>query len=432
MKKILFIILLSFAAKIAFCQNLYFPPNTGNTWDTLSPMSLGWCQDKIDSLLNYLDEKNTKAFILLKNGKIVIEKYYGTFTQDSLWYWASAGKTLTGFTVGIAQQEGLLSINDSTSKYLGNGWTSCPTSKEEMITIKHQLSMTSGLDDGVPDNHCTIDTCLQYLADAGTRWAYHNAPYTLLDGVIAAATGQSLNAYITQKIKIPTGMTGAFYPSGYDNVFVSKPRSMARFGLLMLNKGNWNGNQIMTDSNYFHQMTHSSQNLNHSYGYLCWLNGQSSYMVPGLQLVIPGAMNPNAPDDMIAAMGKNGQFINIVPSQKLVYIRMGNAPDGNEVPFLMNDTLWQKLNLVMCNTNAISQNTDLPENISVYPNPFSNTIQLQNTTGKAYFALMNMYGEILFEGKNIENEDFSHLSEGIYCLKIIDKQHIQSLKVVKK
>lgn len=432
MKKILFIILLSFAAKIAFCQNLYFPPNTGNTWDTLSPTSLGWCQDKIDSLLNYLDEKNTKAFILLKNGKIVIEKYYGTFTQDSLWYWASAGKTLTGFTVGIAQQEGLLSINDTTSQYLGNGWTSCPTSKEEMITIKHQLSMTSGLDDGVPDNHCTIDTCLQYLADAGTRWAYHNAPYTLLDGVIAAATGQSLNAYITQKIKIPTGMTGAFYPSGYDNVFVSKPRSMARFGLLMLNKGNWNGNQIMTDSNYFHQMTHSSQNLNHSYGYLCWLNGQSSYMVPGLQLVIPGAMNPNAPDDMIAAMGKNGQFINIVPSQKLVYIRMGNAPDGNEVPFLMNDTLWQKLNLVMCNTNAISQSSDLQENTRAFPNPFSNTIQLQNTTGNAYFTLMNMYGEILFEGKNIENEDFSHLRGGIYCLKITDKQHIQSLKVIKK
>ncbi|MEZ5069123.1 MAG: hypothetical protein R2847_11860 [Bacteroidia bacterium] len=38
--------------------------------------------------------------------------------------------------------------------------------------------MTSGLDDGVPDNHCTYDSCLVYLADAGTRWAYHNAPYT--------------------------------------------------------------------------------------------------------------------------------------------------------------------------------------------------------------------------------------------------------------
>ncbi|MBL0096369.1 MAG: hypothetical protein IPP46_07610 [Bacteroidetes bacterium] len=54
-------------------QNLYFPPLTGNAWDTISPVSLGWCPDKIDSLTDYLENKNTKAFILLKDGKIVIE-----------------------------------------------------------------------------------------------------------------------------------------------------------------------------------------------------------------------------------------------------------------------------------------------------------------------------------------------------------------------
>ena len=60
---------------------------------------------------------------MLKDGKIAIEKYFGTFTKDSLWYWASAGKTLTAFLVGQAQENGLLSISDSTSKYLGSGWT---------------------------------------------------------------------------------------------------------------------------------------------------------------------------------------------------------------------------------------------------------------------------------------------------------------------
>ncbi len=431
MKHILLIFLFSFIEKSLLSQNLYFPPTTGNTWETLSPASLGWCQDKIDSLLNYLGQENTKAFILLKNGKIVIEKYYGTFTQDSLWYWASAGKTLTGFTVGIAQQEGLLSINNLSSQYLGNDWTSCPSAKEDLITVKHQLSMTSGLDDGVPDPHCTIDTCLQYLADAGTRWAYHNGPYTKLDGVIATATGQSLNAYIAQKIKIPTGMTGAFYPSGFNNVFVSKARSMARFGLLLLNKGNWNGNQILTDTNYFHQMTNTAQNYNKSYGYLCWLNGKASYMVPGLQAVIPGSLNPHAPNDMYAAMGKNGQFINVVPSQNLVYIRMGNMPNGTEVPFLLNDSIWQRLNLVMCNTNAISQNTDLPKSPIPYPNPFTNKIHVANLTEAAAFSLKNIYGEVLFEGENIENGDFSHLSAGIYFLTVKTKQHIQSFKLVK-
>jgi CubicO group peptidase (beta-lactamase class C family) len=113
--------------------------------------------------------------------------------------------------------------------------------------------MTSGLDDGVPDHFCTLDTCLIYKADAGTRWAYHNGPYTLLDEVVEQATGQTLNAYTTQKLKNPTGMTGAFVPVGYNNVYFSNARSMARFGLLMLNQGNWNGNPIMTDQAYFQQ-----------------------------------------------------------------------------------------------------------------------------------------------------------------------------------
>ena len=99
---VIFILLL--IPSVGKSQSIYFPPLLGNTWDALSPASLGWCEPKIDSLLDYLEAKNSKAFILLKDGKIVIEKYFGTFTIDSVWYWASAGKTLTGFTVGIAQQ----------------------------------------------------------------------------------------------------------------------------------------------------------------------------------------------------------------------------------------------------------------------------------------------------------------------------------------
>mgnify|MGYP006306925265 CR=1 FL=1 len=192
-------------------QSLYFPPATGNQWDTISPDSLGWCSSKIPPLLDYLDSKNTKAFILLKDGKIVIEKYFGTFDQDSLWYWASAGKTLTAFITGIAQQEGFLSINDTSSKFIGQGWTNCTPLQEERIRIWNQLTMTSGLDDGVPDPYCTIDTCLNYLADPGTRWAYHNAPYTLLIDVIENATGSNINNYLSQKLHAVTGMNGGFF-----------------------------------------------------------------------------------------------------------------------------------------------------------------------------------------------------------------------------
>ena len=147
MKNLLICLTVLLLPATAATQSLYFPPNSGNTWDTISPQSLGWCQPKIDSLYDFLELQNTKAFIVLKDGKIVLEQYFGTHTQNDPWYWASAGKTLTAFMTGIAQQEGFLSIDDTTSQYLGTGWTSCTQAQEEKITIRDQLSMTSGLND---------------------------------------------------------------------------------------------------------------------------------------------------------------------------------------------------------------------------------------------------------------------------------------------
>lgn len=417
-------------------QNLYFPPLTGNAWDTISPVSLGWCPDKIDSLTDYLENKNTKAFILLKDGKIVIEKYFGTFTADSLWYWASAGKTLTAFTVGIAQQEGLLSITDTTSTYLGTGWTDCPPLKEEKITIRNQLTMTSGLDDGVPDHYCTLDTCLQYLADAGTRWAYHNGPYTLLDSVIESATGISLNNYFNQKVKIPTGMTGAFFPSGYNNVFFSKPRSMARFGLLMLNHGNWNGNQIMTDTSYFNQMINTSQNLNDAYGYLWWLNGKSSFMAPGLQFVFNGPLNTHAPADMYAALGKDGQILNVVPSMNLVYVRLGNAPGVGEVPITFNDTIWIKLNEAMCNTASLPVIRNQPL-ITIFPNPATDYFKINFTSpGNHQLKITDLTGREINTWQNLQTQteiSTGFMNKGVYLLQFThDNGNVTIQKLILK
>ncbi len=91
-------------------ESMYFPPTSGTEWQTTTAASLGWNEALIPDLYTYLQSKGTKGFIVLKNGKIVIEKYFGTFTADSNWYWASAGKTATAFLVGIAQQEGIINI----------------------------------------------------------------------------------------------------------------------------------------------------------------------------------------------------------------------------------------------------------------------------------------------------------------------------------
>jgi CubicO group peptidase (beta-lactamase class C family) len=427
---LLLVFVITFGATGARSQNHYFPPLIGNTWDTVSAASLGWCQAELDSLLDFVGQRNSKAFILLKNGKIVAERYYGTFTVDSSWYWASAGKSLTAFLTGMAQQEGYLSIHDTTNRYLGAGWTSCTPQQEDRITVLNQLTMTSGLEDSVPDKDCTDDTCLIYRADAGSRWAYHNAPYTLLDPVIENATGRTINQYFNQKLAVNTGMTGLYLNIGYNNVFFSKPRSFARFGLLILNSGAWNGNQIMTDTTYFRSMVNSSQSLNPSYGYLWWLNGKSSFMAPGYQFVFPGSWSPSAPPDMFAAMGKNGQLLNVVPSMNLVWIRMGEEPSGSFVPFALNDTIWQKLNAVFCSSTALS-GQPMKRTVACSPNPATDHVRFRTGTSAPYTVrITDVAGQFVVSYNNITDDDavnVNALKPGCYVCSLLlaDGQRFQ-------
>jgi len=415
-----YIFLATVAAFHAQAQPLYFPPVAGNTWDTISPQSLNWCPEKIDSLYGFLDSNNTKAFILLKDGRIVLEKYFGTHTQSTPWQWASAGKTITSFMTGIAQQEHYLSIADTTSEYLGQGWTSCTPPQEEKITIRHQLTMTSGLDDGVSDNHCTEDTCLVYKADAGTRWAYHNAPYTLLHDVVESATGMTMNAYVTQKLRNPTGMTGAFVPVDADKVFFSNARSMARFGLLILNRGSWDGNRIMTDTAYYDQMVSTSQSLNESYGYLWWLNGKSSYMIPQLRTVFNGYLAPHAPADMIAAMGKGGQFLNVIPGRNMVWVRMGETPDDVPVPFLLNDEIWQRINDLECSPIGVDKPLQRSGTVQLFPNPASDVLHIKSGQLISGIEIFNAQGQCVQRLHAYDREltvPLSGLPGGVFFIK---------------
>jgi len=423
MKKIILYSFICLFFQHLTAQSIYFPPSTGNTWETISPQTLGYCQPKIDSLFKFLEQNNSKAFILMKDGKIVLEKYFGTHTASTPWQWASAGKTITSFMIGIAQQEGYLSIKDPTSEYIGKGWTNCTPQQEDKITIWNQLTMTSGLNDKVPDHYCTLDTCLNYLAEPGTRWAYHNGPYTLLDSVIEKATGKTLNSYTNQKLKIPTGITGMFYKVGFNNVYFSTARSMARFGSLILNKGNWNGNQIMTDKAYFNDMVNTSQNLNNAYGYLWWLNGKQSFMIPTLQTVFPGYFCPNAPTDMISAIGSGGQFLNVVPSQNLVWLRMGEDPGSSNVPFLFNDAIWEYINDLDCSTSDIEEG-NLAEQVQIYPNPANEelTVSSKNESlGK--IILLDELGQTIKEIDTKEKSyrfNVSEIRSGIYFVSFYD------------
>jgi len=326
-------------------ENTYFPPITGNDWETTSAATLGWDETALQPLLDYLAEKHSKSFMILVDGRIVVEHYFNGHTATTPWYWASAGKTLTSATFGIAEQEGFVNRNDRVSDYLGTGWTSMPVGKENLILNKHLLTMTSGIED-IDNGDCVAPECLTYKADAGTRWAYHNV-YVKLQDVIAAGTNMTYNAYFNSRLRDKIGMTGSWVVSGDNIVYWSTTRSMARFGLLALHQGKWD-TQTIINASYFHDATNTSQSINDAYGYLWWLNGKSTYHLPQSQFEFQGSIIPTGPTDMYMALGKNDQKIYVIPSRKMVIVRMGDAADDVNLALSdFDEVLWEKIAAVI-------------------------------------------------------------------------------------
>lgn len=325
--------------------SMYFPAKSGTEWETVSASKLGWNDNAIEPLKEFLIENNTKSFMILVNGRIVMEEYFNGHSAASTWRWNSAGKTLVASTVGIAQQNQLMNINDKASDHLGSGWTNMPTEKEDLIQVRHLLSMTSGIDD---TKQLVIKNNLTYVSDAGTRWAYGNVFQKLMD-IVKESAKQDFKDYFDKQLASKIGMDGFWNTGLIYIIYHSTTRGMARFGQLALNNGKWNEEQII-DKNFFIESINSSQDINPSYGYLWWLNGKSKFMIPGSQKVFTGSLVPNAPKNMYAAMGANDQRIYIVPDKNMVIIRMGEASSSGNVSFAVSgfdNLLWEKINAVI-------------------------------------------------------------------------------------
>jgi CubicO group peptidase (beta-lactamase class C family) len=188
---------------------------------------------------------------------------------------------------------------------------------------------------------------MEYSTDAGSRWAYHQGAFTLLQAIVTNSTEKPFVSYYNEKLRDKIGMNGTWNPLGFLNLYSSTTRSMARFGLLIQNKGVWNEQTIVSEA-YYTEMTNTSQNLNPSYGYLWWLNGKENYMGTSSQEVVQGSLVPNAPDDMFVALGANDQKIYVVPSKGLVIVRCGESAGAEQLGLSSFDNeLWGKINQVI-------------------------------------------------------------------------------------
>lgn len=308
-------------------------PGAGD-WLTVTAKDAGMAQDAVEEAAEFASRHNSTGLMIIRGGRIVDERYWQGWTASTSQPIFSSSKSITAILIGMAIEEGILKGVEQSASDFVSAWKGTP---KEAITIRHMLTMTSGVKVGSAQVSPGIDAFAETAAlplehKPGERWAYNTPVYRMLLRIIELASRQSINKYTVRKLAAPLGMSASSWdcppgPNGGTNCtwYRSCLRDMSRFGLLILRDGRWEGRQLI-NSRYVKEATSTSQKLNEAYGYLWWLNGKSSFVLAGGNSG-QGRIWPDCPKDAIGALGAQDKKIYVVPSLDLVVARHG-GPAG--------------------------------------------------------------------------------------------------------
>ena len=304
-------------------------------------------------LLNYLRERNSTGFVVIQDGRTVIDQTwpsarrgamfanftYGNASDGALLEdVASQQKSFVALLVAIAVDKGLLEVDAPVNTYLGAGWSKATPEQEAVIKVIDILTMSSGLDER-----------FGYTAAPGTTFFYNTPVYAIIKAIVTAAANQPLDRITHDWLTAPIGMNDTAWrqrPAALASVgnatgLVTTPHDVAKFGLMILHGGvAEDGTRVVSQAQLDALFTRSATNP--AYGRLWWLNG-GEYLVRAAGARTDGQLIPTAPTDLVAALGAFERRLYVVPSQKLVVVRTGAAT--NDPTF--DQQLWLRLNRVI-------------------------------------------------------------------------------------
>lgn len=312
----------------------------GDEWETIDPAEAGLDPSVLDEVATAAEAGGSNCLVVTRDGRLVDEWYWNDTGPESSQEIFSATKSFTDVVVGIAADDGDLSVEDRAGRWIPE-WEGTAS---EAVTVEHLLNNTSGryhdfaTDYGemaaqaVDKTAFAID--LDQESEPGATWIYNNSAIQTLEAVVSGATGEDMADFAKQRLLEPLGMAHSDWArdrAGNAMAFMgvqSTCRDMARFGLMALNEGNWDGDQIVSADWMDRSTGDSSQELNAAYGWLWWLNREGPVL--GAESASGGAatpsasqMVPGAPDDMFFALGMGGQVIAIDPGTRTVVTRLG-------------------------------------------------------------------------------------------------------------
>ncbi|MFT3680499.1 MAG: serine hydrolase [Ferruginibacter sp.] len=288
----------------------------------------------IDSAMTaYRDGKPgyTRAMLVLYDGKIIAEKYAPGFDINTRLLGWSMSKSLTAAMIGVLVKQGKLTVDAPAPVAEWKG-----TDKEK-ITLKNLLQQSTGLDfTEIYDRPSDVTKMLfstgdmaaytasrPLAAEPGTVFNYSSGNSNILSRIIRKTAGENdyagfpfkelfykINAY---SFILEPDASGTYIGSSYS---YGTARDFARFGLLYYNNGVWNGEQLLPENWVKDTREPCAANKFRRYGYQFWLNGLNEKEPTSLRF-------PDAPADMYFCNGFGGQSVFIIPSKKLIVVRLG-------------------------------------------------------------------------------------------------------------
>jgi CubicO group peptidase (beta-lactamase class C family) len=325
-------------------------------WQTATPQSEGFSAAKLAELHTELAERATQGFILIRDDRIIDEWYGPGFSVKVKHGTASMAKAIVGgVALAVAINDGRIHLDDPAYRYIPQ-WRDDPG--KSLITIRHLGSHTSGIMDADPDNliHAQLPSWkgefwrqlpvpddpftlardrAPLLFQAGARFHYSNPGIAMLGYAVTSALRDApqkdIRTLLRERIMRPIGVPDSDWQCGYNTTTVVAglpvicvwgggsytPRAVARIGRLMLRQGNWEGVQLIAPE-VVRQIT-SDSGLPGSVNAGWWTNG--------------GKRVPAMPRDAFWAWGKGDEILLVVPSLKLVMVRMGKelSPMGYDL-----------------------------------------------------------------------------------------------------
>lgn len=301
-------------------------------WSVTDASTAGLDQAALDAMAADAEAAGSNCLVVTRHGELVAEWYWNGWDEQSEQEIFSATKSITSTLVGLAADQGLLSLDDAAADYIPE-WKGTPS---EAVTIRNLVSNDSGRYQDMVSDYVTMTLQepdktayaigLDQQFDPGTQWVYNNAAIQTLDQVLEQATGMPTHEFARQALFEPLGMASHIGTDESGGTFTymggqASCRDLARFGLLFLRNGEWDGEQLLS-SEWVDAATHPSQTLNPNYGYLWWLFGDRAGDGAG---TTPrgGTVPDSAGREFYAALGLGNQVVAVFPDEGIVATRLG-------------------------------------------------------------------------------------------------------------